>query len=155
MKYGITDILTLVGSLGLFLFGMKIMSEALQKVAGSKMRQVLSAMTSNRLKGVFTGFLITAVIQSSMATIVMIVSFVNAGSCCRLSSQSVSSWVPIFGTTVTAWIISILGFKVKMSAFSLPLIGLAFPLLFSKNNKEILGVNLCSGLPLYLWDLNF
>lgn len=135
MKYGIIDILTLVGSLGLFLFGMKIMSEALQKVAGSKMRQVLSAMTSNRLKGVFTGFLITAVIQSSSATIVMIVSFVNAGLLSLIESIGVIMGANI-GTTVTAWIISILGFKVKMSAFSLPLIGLAFPLLFSKNNRR-------------------
>lgn len=135
MDYGIIDLLTLVGSLGLFLFGMKIMSEALQRVAGSKMRQVLSAMTSNRVKGVFTGFLITAVIQSSSATIVMIVSFVNAGLLSLIESIGVIMGANI-GTTVTAWIISILGFKVKMSAFSLPLIGVAFPLLFSKNNKR-------------------
>lgn len=135
MEYGFIDLLTLIGSLGLFLFGMKIMSEALQKVAGSKMRQVLSAMTSNRVKGVFTGFLITAVIQSSSATIVMIVSFVNAGLLSLIESIGVIMGANI-GTTVTAWIISILGFKVKMSAFSLPLIGLAFPLLFSKNNKR-------------------
>ena len=135
MHYGLTEILTLVGSLGLFLFGMKTMSEALQKVAGSKMRQILSAMTSNRFKGVLTGFLITAVIQSSSATTVMIVSFVNAGLLSLIESIGVIMGANI-GTTVTAWIISILGFKVKMSALSLPLIGLAFPLLFSKNNKR-------------------
>jgi len=135
MEYRFIDLLTLIGSLGLFLFGMKIMSEALQRVAGSKMRQVLSAMTSNRVKGVFTGFLITAVIQSSSATIVMIVSFVNAGLLSLIESIGVIMGANI-GTTVTAWIISILGFKVKMSAFSLPLIGVAFPLLFSKNNKR-------------------
>lgn len=135
MEYGFIDLLTLIGSLGLFLFGMKIMSEALQRVAGSKMRQVLSAMTSNRVKGVLTGFLITAVIQSSSATIVMIVSFVNAGLLSLIESIGVIMGANI-GTTVTAWIISILGFKVKMSAFSLPMIGVAFPLLFSKNNKR-------------------
>jgi phosphate:Na+ symporter len=135
MDYGFLDVLTLIGSLGLFLFGMKIMSEALQRVAGSKMRQILSAMTSNRVKGVFTGFLITAVIQSSSATIVMIVSFVNAGLLSLIESIGVIMGANI-GTTVTAWIISILGFKVKMSAFSLPLMGLSFPLLFSKNNKR-------------------
>ncbi len=75
----IGNILTLVGSLGLFLYGMKLMSEALQKVAGSKMRQILAAMTNSRIKGVFTGVLVTTTIQSSSATTVMIVSFVNAG----------------------------------------------------------------------------
>ncbi|WP_372644942.1 Na/Pi symporter, partial [Ancylomarina sp.] len=78
MDYGLTDFLTLIGSLGLFLYGMKLMSEALQKVAGEKMRSILSAMTSNRVKGVMTGVLITALIQSSSATTVMVVSFVNA-----------------------------------------------------------------------------
>lgn len=70
MKYGIVDFLTLLGSLGIFLYGMKLMSESLQKVAGDKMRNILSAMTSNRVKGIFTGFLITAIIQSSSATTV-------------------------------------------------------------------------------------
>ena len=79
MDYSFFDFLKLVGSLGLFLYGMKLMSEALQKVAGSRMRRILSAMTSNRVKGVLTGVLITAIIQSSSATTVMVVSFVNAG----------------------------------------------------------------------------
>ncbi|MEN8121916.1 MAG: Na/Pi cotransporter family protein [Bacteroidota bacterium] len=135
MEYGIIEVLTLLGSLGVFLFGMKLMSESLQKVAGEKMRSILAAMTSNRVKGIFTGMLITAVIQSSSATTVMVVSFVNAGLLSLIESVGVIMGANI-GTTVTAWLISILGFKVKMSAIAIPLIGLGFPLLFSKNTKR-------------------
>lgn len=134
MDYSILDFLTLVGSLGLFLYGMKLMSEALQKVAGDKMRNILAAMTSTRFTGVMTGFIITAVIQSSSATTVMIVSFVNAGLLSLTQSIGVIMGANI-GTTITAWIISILGFKIKISAISLPLIGVGFPLMFSKNTK--------------------
>ncbi len=129
------QILTLVGSLGLFLYGMKLMSEALQKVAGSKMRQILAAMTSNPLKGAFTGFLVTTTIQSSSATTVMIVSFVNAGLISLVASVGVIMGANI-GTTVTAWLIAILGFKVSLSFLSLPLIGISFPLFFSKNSTR-------------------
>lgn len=135
MKYGVIDFLTLVGSLGFFLYGMKLMSEALQKVAGDKMRNILSRMTSNPVKGVFTGLLITAIIQSSSATTVMMVSFVNAGLLSLAESIGVIMGANI-GTTVTAWLISILGFKVKISVISLPLIGIGFPLLFSKTNRR-------------------
>lgn len=135
IKFGIVEILTLIGSLGFFLFGMKLMSEALQKVAGDKMRSILSSITSNRIKGLLTGVLITAVIQSSSATTVMVVSFVNAGLLSLIESIGVIMGANI-GTTVTAWLISILGFKVKMSAIALPLIGVSFPLLFSKNNQR-------------------
>ncbi len=135
MNYTLLDFLTLIGALGLFLYGMKIMSEALQKVAGSKLRSILSAMTSNRVKGVFTGLLITAIIQSSSATTVMIVSFVNAGLLTLTESVGVIMGANI-GTTVTAWIISILGFKVKMSVLAYPIIGIGFPLIFSKKTKN-------------------
>lgn len=129
------QILTLVGSLGLFLYGMKLMSEALQKVAGSKMRQILAAMTSNPIKGALTGFLVTTTIQSSSATTVMIVSFVNAGLISLVASVGVIMGANI-GTTVTAWLIAILGFKVSLSFLSLPLIGISFPLFFSKNSTR-------------------
>jgi phosphate:Na+ symporter len=135
IKFGIVEILTLIGSLGLFLFGMKLMSEALQKVAGDKMRSILSSMTSNRVKGLLTGVLITAVIQSSSATTVMVVSFVNAGLLSLIEAIGVIMGANI-GTTITAWLISILGFNVKMSTIALPLIGISFPLLFSKNNQK-------------------
>jgi len=131
MNYTLLDFLTLIGALGLFLYGMKLMSEALQKVAGSKLRNFLAAMTSNRIMGVFTGLSITAIIQSSSATTVMIVSFVNAGLLTLTESAGVIMGANI-GTTVTAWIISILGFKVKMSVLAYPIIGIGFPLIFSK-----------------------
>lgn len=135
MNYSILDFLTLIGSLGLFLYGMKLMSEALQKVAGSKMRNFLAAMTSNRVIGVLTGVLITAIIQSSSATTVMIVSFVNAGLLTLTESVGVIMGANI-GTTVTAWIISILGFKVKMSVLAYPIIGIGFPLIFARKTSS-------------------
>jgi len=135
MKFGIVEILTLLGSLGIFLFGMKLMSESLQKVAGEKLRNILAAMTSNRFKGIFTGFLITAIIQSSSATTVMVVSFVNAGLISLVESIGVIMGANI-GTTVTAWLISILGFKISMSTIAIPIIGIGFPLLFSKKTKR-------------------
>ncbi len=135
MSYSFFDFLTLIGSLGLFLFGMKMMSEALQKVAGAKMRSILSAMTSNRFLGVLTGFLVTSIIQSSSATTVMVVSFVNAGLMSLMESIGVIMGANI-GTTVTGWMITLLGFKVKISAYALPMIGLGLPLIFSKNSTR-------------------
>ena len=135
MNYGISDILTLIGALGVFLYGMKLMSEALQKVAGNRMKNILSAMTSNRFAGVLTGLLITTIIQSSSATTVMVVSFVNAGLLNLVQSIGVVMGANI-GTTITAWMVSILGFKVSMAAISLPLIGISLPFLFS--SKRIL-----------------
>lgn len=139
MEYAFYDFLKLIGSLGLFLYGMKIMSEGLQKVAGDRLRSILTAMTTNRVTGVLTGVLITALIQSSSATTVMVVSFVNAGLLTLAESISVIMGANI-GTTVTAWIISIFGFKVDMSAFALPLLAFALPLIFSnKSNRKSIG----------------
>jgi len=131
----IFNLLTIVGSLGLFLLGMKMMSEALQNVAGDRMRGILSSMTSNRFTGVVTGLLITAIIQSSSATTVMVVSFVNAGLLPLAKSVGVILGANI-GTTVTAWLITLFGFKVKISLVALPIIGLAFPLMFSKSRYK-------------------
>ena len=139
MEYSFYHFLKLIGSLGLFLYGMKIMSEGLQKVAGDRLRSILTAMTTNRVTGVLTGVLITALIQSSSATTVMVVSFVNAGLLTLAESISVIMGANI-GTTVTAWIISIFGFKVDMSAFALPLLAFALPLIFSnKSNRKSIG----------------
>ncbi|MDD3686901.1 MAG: Na/Pi symporter, partial [Bacteroidales bacterium] len=135
MEYGIFDLLTLIGSLVLFLFGMKMMSEALQKVAGSKMRKILAAMTSNRFFGLATGILITGVLQSSSATTVMVVSFVNAGLLSLTEAIGVIMGANI-GTTVTAWIVSLIGFKVKMSTLALPLLAVSFPLVFSSHGTR-------------------
>ena len=139
MEYSFYDFLKLIGSFGLFLYGMKIMSEGLQKVAGDRLRSILTAMTTNRVTGVLTGVLITALIQSSSATTVMVVSFVNAGLLTLAESISVIMGANI-GTTVTAWIISIFGFKVDMAAFALPLLAIALPLIFSgKSNRKSIG----------------
>ncbi|HCF80720.1 MAG TPA: Na/Pi cotransporter, partial [Porphyromonadaceae bacterium] len=125
MDYSFFDFLKLIGSLALFLYGMKIMSEGLQKLAGNKLRTILSAMTKNRVMGVLTGVLITALIQSSSATTVMVVSFVNAGLLSLVQSIGVIMGANI-GTTVTAWIISLFGFgKFSISALSIPLMGIA------------------------------
>lgn len=154
MEYGIFDFLKLIGSLGVFLYGMKLMSEALQKVAGAKMRHILAAMTSNRVKGVITGLLITTIIQSSSATTVMVVSFVNAGLLSLIESIGVIMGANV-GTTVTAWLISILGFKISMAEVSLPLIGLCLPLLFSNKRSRKSWGELIIGFALLFIGLEF
>ena len=111
------------------------MSEGLQKVAGDRLRSILTVMTKNRLMGVMTGILVTALIQSSSATTVMVVSFVNAGLLSLAQSITVIMGANV-GTTVTAWIISIFGFKVNISVFAIPLIGLSIPLIFSSKSKR-------------------
>lgn len=139
MDYSFFDFLRLIGSLGLFLYGMKIMSEGLQKFVGDSLRRILTAMTTNRVTGVLTGVLITALIQSSSATTVMVVSFVNAGLLTLTQSIGVIMGANI-GTTVTAWLISALGFKVDIAAFALPLLAFGIPLLFSgKSSRKSVG----------------
>ena len=135
----IINIFSLVGSLALFLFGMKTMSEGLEKFAGDRLRSILAAMTKNRMMGVLTGILITALIQSSSATTVMVVSFVNAGLMTLAQSIGVIMGANI-GTTVTAWIISAVGFKVNIAAFAIPLLAIGMPLIFSgKGNRKSIG----------------
>lgn len=135
MEYSFIQLLGLLGAVGLFLYGMKVMSEGLQKTAGDRLRNILSAMTRNRFTGCVTGFAITALIQSSSASIVLVVSFVNAGLMTLGQSMSVIFGANL-GTTFTAWIISLLGFKVDISAFAIPLMAVAAPLLFAKNGKK-------------------
>lgn len=135
MEYSFYDFLKLLGSLALFLYGMKIMSESLQKFAGDRLRKILTAMTTNRVTGVLTGMLVTALVQSSSATTVMVVSFVNAGLLTLTQSIGVIMGANI-GTTVTAWIISALGFQVDISAFALPLLAFGIPLMFSQRSQH-------------------
>lgn len=132
--YSFLKFLGLLGAVGLFLYGMKVMSEGLQKAAGDRLRNILGAMTRNRFTGTLTGFSITALIQSSSASTVMVVSFVNAGLMTLAQSMAVIMGANV-GTTFTAWIIALFGFKVDIAAFALPLIGLAVPMLFSKKNR--------------------
>ncbi len=134
MEYNFLDFLGLIGAVGLFLYGMKVMSEGLQKAAGDRLRNILSAMTRNRFTGMLTGCAITALIQSSSASTVMVVSFVNAGLMTLAQSMAVIMGANV-GTTFTAWIIALFGFKVNISMFVLPLIGLAAILLFSNKSK--------------------
>ena len=134
MEFGIIELLTLIGALGFFIYGMKVMSDGIQKVAGSKMRSILSKMTSNRFLGITTGFILTALLQSSSATTVMIVSFVNAGLLSLVESIGVIMGANI-GTTITAWLISLLGFKVKIASIALPIIAIGFPMMFSSKSN--------------------
>ena len=135
MDYGLTDILTLLGALGLFLYGMKVMSDALLELAGDRMRRIMSTTTSNRLFAVMTGFTITAIIQSSSATTLMVISFTNAGLLTLREAIGVIMGANI-GTTVTAWLISIFGFKVSISAMALPLVGIGFLLSLSSRKQN-------------------
>ncbi len=127
------QILTLLGALGMFLYGMNLMSSGLQKAAGDRLRNFLSAMTSNPFKGVLTGLGITSVIQSSSATTVMVVSFVNAGLLTLAQAISVIMGANI-GTTVTAWLVSWLGFKADISILAVPL--MLFGFIFSISKKD-------------------
>ena len=134
MEYTIGDFLSLLGSLALFLFGMKLMSEGIQKAAGDGFQRILSSMTRNRVFGVLTGFLITGLVQSSSATTVMTVSFVNAGLLTLTESAGIMMGANI-GTTVTAWFLSILGFKVKLGAIAIPILAFGVPMLFFKRTR--------------------
>lgn len=129
------QICTLLGALGMFLYGMNLMSSGLQKASGDKLRGILSAMTSNPFKGVMTGLGITSVIQSSSATTVMVVSFVNAGLLTLAQAIGVIMGANI-GTTVTAWLVSWLGFKADISILAIPLMALGFIFSNSKKNQR-------------------
>ena len=151
---GILQIFTLLCALGMFLYGMNLMSSGLQKAAGDRLRGLLSAMTSNPFKGVLTGLGITSVIQSSSATTVMVVSFVNAGLLTLAQAIGVIMGANI-GTTVTAWLVSWLGFKADISILAVPLMLLGF--LFSnskKNQRQNIG-ELIVGFCLLFLGLSF
>lgn len=133
MNYSIFDFLSLLGAVCLFLYGMKVMSEGLQKVAGDRLRNILGIMTKNRVTGVITGILITALIQSSSASTVMVVSFVNAGLMSLAQAMAVIFGANV-GTTVTTWIISAFSFEVNISDYSVLLLAAGVPMLFMKKS---------------------
>ena len=126
--------LTIAGALAFFIYGMKMMSDGIQRAAGAQMRSILKSMTHNRFLGVFTGFLTTALVQSSSATTVMTVSFVNAGLLTLVESAGIMMGANI-GTTITAWIISIFGLEISLSHYSIPLFAIGVPMLFSKRGN--------------------
>lgn len=134
MNYSLFDLLQLIGALGVFIFGMKVFSEGLQKIAGNRLKGILSGMTRNRLTGVVTGFATTAITQSSTTTTVMAVSFVNAGLLTFIESTGVIMGANI-GTTVTAWVVALFGFKMKITPIAMALIGIFFAFMFSKNSR--------------------
>jgi phosphate:Na+ symporter len=129
----IVAILKILGSLGIFLYGMKVMSEGIQKAAGSRMRYALATMTHNRVSSVFTGFFTTSLVQSSSATTVLVVSFVNAGLLTLTESIGVIMGANL-GTTITAWLVAWIG-KFSISAITLPIIGIGLPLFFIGREK--------------------
>jgi phosphate:Na+ symporter len=128
-------IFKLLGSLGVFLYGMRVMSDALQRAAGERLQTILNYMTANRFLAVLTGFIITALVQSSSATTVMVVSFVNASLLSLTQAIGVIMGANI-GTTVTTWIVSFIGFKFKISAIALPIVGVGLPFLFAKTQRR-------------------
>ena len=151
---GILQIFTLLGALGMFLYGMNLMSSGLQKAAGERLRGFLSAMTSNPFKGVMTGLGITSIIQSSSATTVMVVSFVNAGLLTLAQAIGVIMGANI-GTTVTAWMVSWLGFKADISVLAVPLMLLGFLFSNSKIDKRKNIGELIVGFSLLFLGLSF
>jgi phosphate:Na+ symporter len=134
MNYTLFDFLQLIGALGIFIFGMKVFSDGLQKVAGSRLRSILKGMTTSRLRGILTGFGATTITQSSTTTTVMVVSFVNAGLITFLESTGVIMGANI-GTTVTAWMVAIFGFKMQITPVAIAMIGIFFPFMFFGKEK--------------------
>ena len=151
---GILQIFTLFGAMGMFLYGMNLMSSGLQKAAGDRFRGFLSAMTSNPFKRVMTGVGITALIQSSSATTVMVVSFVNAGLLTLVQAIGVIMGANI-GTTITAWMVSLLGFKADISILAVPLMLLGFLFSNSKKNQHKNIGELIVGFSLLFLGLSF
>ena len=128
----VNSILLLIGSLGFLLYGMHLMSDGVQKSAGEKLQRALARITGNPIIGVCTGLLVTMIIQSSGATTVMVISFINAGLLTLAQSVGVIFGANI-GTTITAWIVALFGFNFKISAFAIPIFGLGFFLTIVKD----------------------
>lgn len=153
-SWGVFKLLVLIGALGMFIFGMKIMSEGLQKAAGSRLRNMLGSITKNRVSGVLTGFGITSVVQSSSVTTVMTVSFVNAGLMTLRQSAGVMMGANI-GTTITAWLILLFGFKVSLGPYALVFIAIGAPLMFFSKGKAKMWASVIIGFALLFLGLDY
>jgi len=153
MEFGIYDVFKILGALAFFIYGMKMMSDGIQKAAGGSLKNILGTMTQNRFIGVISGFLVTALVQSSSATTVMTVSFVNAGIINLTQSAGVLLGANV-GTTITAWLVTLLGFKIKISVLSLPLLAVAVPMLFAKKRKVKFYGEFIVGFALLFWGLD-
>lgn len=153
MDFGILEALNILGALAFFIFGMKMMSDGIQKAAGGSLKRILGAMTKNSFLGVISGFLVTALVQSSSATTVMTVSFVNAGLINLAQSAGILLGANV-GTTVTAWMITKLGFDVDIDAICLPLIAISVPMLFAKRKRIKFYGEFILGFAILFWGLD-
>lgn len=154
MDFGIFDIFKIFGSLALFIYGMKVMSDGIQKAAGATFRRILRNMTRNKWYAVITGFLTTSAVQSSSVTTVMTVSFVNAGLLSLIESAGIMIGANI-GTTITGWLAAILQYKIEIHELSLPLLVVAVPFLFSKNERWSYWGEFIIGFSLLFLGLNY
>ncbi len=154
VEFGWYGILQILGALALFIYGMKVMSEGMQRVASIQLRDALQRVTHNRFSSFLTGFFTTAAIQSSSATTVMTVSFVNAGIISLMAAAGIIIGANV-GTTVTIWIVTILGFELNLFTLCLPLIALAMPFLFLKNGKYRHWAEAAIGFSLLLISIEF
>jgi phosphate:Na+ symporter len=152
LSWGFMKILIMIGSLGLFIYGMKVMSDGLQQAAGNRLRGMLGSITSNRVKGVLTGFGITSLVQSSSVTTVMTVSFVNAGLLTLTQSAGIMMGANI-GTTITGWLINLFGFKISLASYSFMFIAFGAPLLFFGKTKLKSWSNVIIGFALLFMGL--
>ena len=143
----------ILGSLGVFLFGMRLMSESIQQFSGERLRRIMRSMTGNRFAGVMTGFLVTCLVQSSSATTVMVVSFVHARLLTLIQSIGVIMGANL-GTTTTFWIISFLGFKFSLSNIAIPVIGVGVAMTFLKTARLKEVGNFCTGFGLLFLGLS-
>lgn len=154
LSFGILDFLRLVGAIGLFIFGMKVMSDAIQKVAGNQLRNTLGAMTGNRMFAIFTGLFITGLLQSSSATTVLIVSFVNAGLVSLVESIGIIMGANI-GTTVTGWLVALGIGRLSIASFGLPMVAVALPMMFFLKNRYRLIGEILLGFAILFLGLRF
>ena len=153
MEYGFLDLLNLIGSLGLFIYGMKVMSEGIQKAAGNRLKSILGSMTKNRYLGVLSGLMITTLVQSSSATTVMTVSFVNAGLLSLIQSAGIIMGANV-GTTVTAWLVTYFGFKFDIAIITLPIIAIGLPMLFIQKGNWRFWAEFLIGFALLFYGLD-
>lgn len=154
LPWGLFNFIVLIGSLGLFIHGMKVMGEGLQQALGSKLRNQLGSIASNRFRAILTGFSITAIIQSVMVSVVMTVSFVNAGLLTLSQSAGVMLGSSI-GTAVTAWFINLLAFEIDLSAYALFILALTAPVLFFGKKRWKPWVNAVFGFVFLIMGLSF
>lgn len=154
MEFGWLNVFQIAGALGIFMYGMKLMSESVQRAAGSGLRQILSGIAGSRWVAFATGMFLTAVIQSSSATTVMTVSFVNAGLLTALESAGLILGANV-GTTITGWLVALFGIKMSLTTYAVPLFALGVPLVFAGRGHARYWGEFIIGLGLIFMGLGF